>query len=284
MSIEIGKYNKLVVEKKLATGYILSMGNDKVFLHESQVVDNINIGDTLNVFVYTDSKKRLNCSMNNVFLKVGDIAFLEVVGILENTGVFLNIGTNKDLLFSIDELPIDKDKWPQVGDKLLVYLKVKNDKLLAKPVSRFQVNKLLNPRDELNEGEIVTAWNIHFGKEGNVLVTEKGHTIFVYYHLMRKALRLGEKVSARITHQKGDFHYAGSLIKNKENMLDKDAEFILSYLDTHGGFAPYNDKSNPSVIKEIFHMSKSAFKRAIGRLYKNNDIIIDEKGIYLKKG
>ena len=55
-------------------------------------------------------------------------------------------------------------------------------------------------------------------------------------------------------------------------------QILLKY----GGFLPFHDKSSPESIKREFSMSKSEFKRAIGRLYKNGSIIIEDNGIRIK--
>ena len=281
MNLQIGTYETLVVTKRLSSGYILRKNETEGVLHFSQVVVEIELGHKVKVFLYVDSRRRLNASMKELILPPRGAAFIEVVGVNEKVGVFLDIGLNKDLLFSIDDLPVLKKHWPVEGDELLVTMKAKSDQLVARPVSRFQVASLLQPNVQLKEGEMVTAWNIHFGEEGNVLATKNGHTVFVYYHHMRKSLRLGEMTTVRITHDRGNYHYAGTMIENKENMMDKDASLIMEILSSKGGFVSYNDKTDPTVIRDVFNMSKSAFKRAIGRLYKQQMISISEKGITL---
>ena len=65
--------------------------------------------------------------------------------------------------------------------------------------------------------------------------------------------------------------------------MDDDSDKILDYLYENDGIAHLSDKSSPDKIYRVFNMSKSAFKRAIGRLYKNNDIIIYKDRIELKE-
>ena len=67
----------------------------------------------------------------------------------------------------------------------------------------------------------------------------------------------------------------------KEHMIDDDANTILEYLNTHKGVMNYTEDSDPLVIEHIFHMSKSAYKRALGHLYKENKIKITETKIIL---
>jgi predicted RNA-binding protein (virulence factor B family) len=65
--------------------------------------------------------------------------------------------------------------------------------------------------------------------------------------------------------------------------MEEDAEFILHRLEDADGFLPYHDKSAPEEIKSHFHMSKNAFKRAVGRLLKEGKIEITQNSIVLKK-
>jgi predicted RNA-binding protein (virulence factor B family) len=46
---------------------------------------------------------------------------------------------------------------------------------------------------------------------------------------------------------------------------------------------PYGDKSSATEIQERFNMSKSAFKRALGTLYKNEQIDLEGNQTTLRK-
>jgi predicted RNA-binding protein (virulence factor B family) len=61
--------------------------------------------------------------------------------------------------------------------------------------------------------------------------------------------------------------------------LDDDAQHILEALKRNKGYLPYNDASPAEVIRSHFGMSKKAFKRALGRLYKEKSVILLEEGI-----
>ena len=61
--------------------------------------------------------------------------------------------------------------------------------------------------------------------------------------------------------------------------MDADAEIVMRVIEEYGGVLPFNDKASPEVIKREMHMSKNAFKRAVGRLYKERKIEITETSI-----
>ena len=56
---------------------------------------------------------------------------------------------------------------------------------------------------------------------------------------------------------------------------------IVDSLQAAGGAMAYDDKSSPEVIREVFGMSKKAFKQAIGTLFKERRIMIEQGGIRL---
>jgi hypothetical protein len=65
--------------------------------------------------------------------------------------------------------------------------------------------------------------------------------------------------------------------------MEEDAKIILTKLKEKGGFLPLNDSSHPNEIKKELRMSKSGFKRAVGKLFKEGIIQITSEGINLKK-
>ena len=53
----------------------------------------------------------------------------------------------------------------------------------------------------------------------------------------------------------------------------------MRIIDEYGGVLPFNDKASPEIIKREAHMSKNAFKRAVGHLYKERLIEFTDRGI-----
>lgn len=93
----------------------------------------------------------------------------------------------------------------------------------------------------------------------------------------------GDLLEARVKEVKSDGKIELSLRKRAYLEIDNDSDLILDYLYDNDGVLYLSDKSSPEKINKIFKMSKSSFKRAIGRLYKNNDIKIYDNKIELIK-
>lgn len=66
------------------------------------------------------------------------------------------------------------------------------------------------------------------------------------------------------------------------NVIDSDADQILAKLEKNG-FLLLTDKSSPDAIKFHLQMSKKAFKKAIGNLYKQKLIELKSDRIELIK-
>lgn len=65
-----------------------------------------------------------------------------------------------------------------------------------------------------------------------------------------------------------------------KQVIDEDVEKILAKLEEKG-YLLLTDKSSPESIKFHLQMSKKAFKKAIGKLYKERKIVLTEDGIEL---
>ena len=77
--------------------------------------------------------------------------------------------------------------------------------------------------------------------------------------------RLGQVLEARVIgFREVDRTLNLSLKPRSFEMLENDAQMILTYLESNGGFMTLNDKSSPADIKATFGISKGQFKKALG--------------------
>lgn len=269
MSIKIGETQQLIVDRKTDIGYMLTSEQDEVFLHFNESLhQTLNPGDLVDAFLYLDHKGRVAATLKIPFISVERPSFLEVKDVVSSLGVFLDMGISKDVLLSKDDLPFDYDLWPEIGDMIYVVLHIKG-KMVAKLASKSDI--ILEPLQELKVKDELDCYVQNIGKNGLNLLSEEGHLIFVHQSMYQGKYRLGQKVHVTITFisEKG---INGSLIEQKEVKIFDDANIILSYLIRHGDIDLDSD-SSPEAIKEIFDMSKKAFKRALGHLYKERKII-----------
>jgi predicted RNA-binding protein (virulence factor B family) len=280
MNLKYGDVNHLTVNRKTDIGYMLDSSDGEVFLHFNESLHrDLKPGEAVEAFLYFDQKGRLAATLKTPYITVDRPGFLKVSDVNETLGVFLDMGISKELLLSIDDLPRQRDHWPQVGDTLYVSIRVKG-KLVAKLVAKEEIE--LKPENELNLKDHVDAYIQKIGKEGLNLITPSGHLIFVHHSMYKEPIRYGELRNVKVTFisEKG---YSGSLIEQKEVLLFDDANKVLSHIVRYGDLDLTAD-STPEEISHVFDMSKKAFKRALGTLYRERKIdFVDGKTILVKK-
>ncbi len=278
--ITIGDYQDLTVVRVSDLGYMLSDKKDEVLLHFKQAIGEHKEGDTVRVFIYLDKAKRLTATEAKVPATLSEAGFAEVVDILPGAGVFVNINTPKDLLLSKDYLPYNEKRWPSVGDKVFIRLKVKHDILTAKPLNRFDI-KSLNSLDKYALNEQVEGYPCHFSEKGMGIVTKGLKYVFVPYTQLRGDYHIGETVNVTIT-KEVDGEYYGTLNAHKEILMEGDKEIIINYLKNHHGVMKLTAKSSAEEVEALLGMSRKAFKRAYGGLYKEELITFDDEKTILK--
>lgn len=125
--INIGQFNKLKVKKKVDFGYYLEdkFGDEVLLPNSNAKGSKVEVGESLEVFVYRDSKDRLISTLKRPLLTVGNIAYLEVVSQSE-IGAFVNIGLERDLFIPLKEQAFKL----KTGKKYLFYMYIdKTDRL-----------------------------------------------------------------------------------------------------------------------------------------------------------
>ena len=95
-------------------------------------------------------------------------------------------------------------------------------------------------------------------------------------------IRIGDEIEARVTNVKEDGKLDLSVRGKIPQQMDADAELILKRIQSYDGVLPFNDKADPDTIKAEFGMSKAAFKRAVGRLLKENRVKIFPDSIRIR--
>lgn len=272
-----GTFETLRIDEKVDYGYFLTNGEERVLLHKTQLTEEIEVGDELDVFLLLDSEDRLSATMKKPIITEDTYEWVEVVDVLERSGVFIDIGLSKDALVADDHLPFLREVWPQTGDTLYCTLKVTNKgKLFARLGT-----------EEVFESKFIAADRELFNKEvsgvvyrmiiaGSYMITDEGYKGFIHSSQRTLEPRLGERVTGRVIDVKEDGTMNVSLLPRKHEAIGADAEKILAYMEDRGGAMPYWDKSDPEVIKETFDMSKGAFKRAVGNLMKYGTVYQEE--------
>ncbi|MGP7817946.1 CvfB family protein [Niallia sp. 01092] len=282
----IGQEVVATVVREASFGYFLQVeaGEEDILLHFNETDTKWEIGDDVRVFVYTDSQGRACSSTVIPTIAVGKYDWVKVTDIKSGVGCFFDIGLKKDMLLGEDDLPVHDDIWPEVGDMLYITLKVnRNNFLYVKPATDPVIESISTKAVRKDFNKNIHGHIYRTAKVGSWIYTAEGFKGFIHETERGREPRLGEKVNGRIIDVKEDGTINVSLLPRKEEALDVDAKNILDYLEMRKGAMPYGDKSMPEDIQERFGISKGSFKRALGKLMKENKVYQEEGWTYLKK-
>lgn len=273
--IEVGKVQVLKIERITAIGAYLYDGTDAknvVLLPEKEVARNARVGDDMEVFVYRDSKDRLISTTRRPKIQLGEFAVLKVADITK-VGAFLDWGLEKDLLLPYNE---QTTKVYKGRDYLVNLYTDKSDRLCA----TMKIYPLLKVDSPYKIGDWIEGYVYQINPEiGAFVAIDNLYHGLILIQDANSDIQCGEKVHARITEVRNDGKLVLSPNKKAYKEIPKDAIMILTKLNESQGFLPYNDKTDAFVIKKELNMSKSSFKRAVGKLLKEKKIRITERGI-----
>ena len=247
---------------------------DEVLLPKNQVTENMRVGSEIEVFLYKDSEDRMIATRLVPYIKIGEIKRLRVKEV-NKIGAFLDWGLPKDLLLPFKEQIYDIKS----GDEILVTVYIDLSDRLCATMDLYSRLSLLPPyqKDDMVKG---TVYQVH-EQFGAYVAVDNKYSALVPKKELHRELKPGDEIEARVLEVKEDGKLDLSLRQKAYVQMDADSALILDKLKQAGGSLPYQDKSSAEEIKEEFNLSKAAFKRAIGRLYKERVIVIEKDGIRL---
>lgn len=274
--IKIGEYNTLIILRDTDPGLFLGDDEDNdVLLPNKYVPEQFEIGDELTVFVYLDHEERPVATTLKPHIKPGEFALLRC-NYTNEFGAFLDWNLEKDLFCPFKEQAFKMRK----GDWYLVYCYIdeETDRLVASSkTNSFLSNKELTV-DQFDEVDLIVSHPSEIGM--NVIVNEK-HLGLIYKDEIYKEISVGDRLKGIVKKVRSDNKLDISLNQIGYRNIEPNAQIILKELKDNSGFLALTDKSDPDQIKDMMQMSKKAFKKAIGSLYKQRIITIKEDGIYL---
>ena len=274
MLVEIGKLNTLKILRSTSVGVYLDGGVlGDILLPKRYVPDNAEVDDEINVFIYLDSEDRLIATTETPLAMVGDFAYLKVIT-LSRFGAFMDWGLMKDLLVPFREQneKMEKDKFYVV----YVYLDDKSNRIVASS----KIHKFLdNISPDYTQGEEVELLIAEKNDIGYQAIINNTHTGMLYHNQIFKAIEIGDSISGYINKVREDDKIDLLLEKPGYSKIDELSTKIYDILKENQGYLAVSDKSSPDEISSLFQMSKKKFKIAIGNLYKNKLINIEEGGI-----
>ncbi len=273
--IELGKRQVLEVVRKKDFGvYLGEKAGDgtAVLLPKKQVPEGADIGDQIEVFIYKDSEDRLIATTGEPKVEVGRTAVLKVKEV-GKIGAFLDMGLEKDVL-----LPFKEQTYRvREGQECLVALYVDKSRRLA---ATMRVYPYMSSESPYGKDDKVTGRVYEINENlGAFVAVDNQYYGLIPAREMFGQIHEGDVVEARVTKVRDDGKLDLSPREKACLQMDTDSQAVMKAIDERGGVLPFNDKASPEVIKDEFHISKNAFKRAVGHLLKEGRIRITEKTI-----
>ncbi len=267
--LKSGQVVELTVLEEQGSRIFLTNGEIEIPLNSSELSEPLSRGDRIKVFLLADRRGSLQATTAIPHIQQGEYGWARVIKV-SNEGAYVDIGTTKEVLVQAEDLPPIRDLWPEIGDHLFLTLRTdRNGDLFGRLVTEEKVNELYEGALEDMHNKNLNARPYRLLPVGSFLLgIDQPYRIFVHNTEMEGEPRIGQDVTVRIIAVKDDGTLNGSLLPRKHERLSSDAEQILAYLNSVGGKMPFSDKSTPEEITEMFHMSKGAFKRALGSLMK----------------
>ena len=279
--LKLGNYNTLKIIKSVDFGLYLDGGEEgEILLPRRYVTKEMHIGDEIEVFIYLDQEERPVATTEHPYAKVGEFASLEVAWV-NKYGAFLKWGLMKDLFCPFRE---QKQRMEQ-GQHHIIYIKVDEDSYRLMATAKVE--------KYLTTPELSDIPDLSHGTQADILVWQKTDLGFkvivnncyqgqIYDNQIFQPLHSGDRLTAYIDHVRQDGKIDLTLQQTgRQHALDF-AEVLLRYLYENGGYCNLGDKSPAELIYDRFQVSKKAYKKAIGDLYKRRLIDIEAEGIRLK--
>ncbi len=276
--LNIGKFNTLKVLKIVDFGIYLDGGNGiSILLPVRYISKAVNIGDELDVFIYTDSEDRLIATTETPLTQVGKFSYLDVKSV-NKVGAFLDWGLMKDLLVPFSE---QRSRMKQ-GGRYLVYTYL--DDTTKRVVASSKIEKFLGNTIPLyTKGTKVHCLIYDENDIGYKIIIENLHKGIIYKNQVYQNLEIGDEIDGFVKQIRDDNKIDVTINDIAVNRIDELAKRFHNFISINGGSTSLGDKSSPEEIKAIMSCSKKDLKKAIGLLYKQHLITINNGIITLNQ-
>ena len=272
--MEIGKYNELKVKSKAAIGLYLTDGTDDVLLPVKYVKEGTGVGDTLDVFVYLDNENRPIATTLKPYACVYDFVFLTVKDVNEH-GAFLDWGIAKDIFVSYEEQRSEMEK----GKKYLVYIFI--DEFSGRIAGTTKWNRCIDQDTSKLKGDEVQLLIAEETDLGFKAIVDNLYEGLLFRNEVFEKLQPGDIKRGYVKQVRDDGKIDLRLFKEGYDHIEDSKTVVLKKLEANNGTLALGDKSSPEDIYSQLGISKKAFKKIIGGLFKERLIVISDFEITL---
>ena len=275
--IEIGKINSLLILKQVDFGlYLDGEEHGEILLPKKYQPADWELDSYIDVYIYYDSEDRLVATTLVPSAQVGEVGHMRVVD-TNKIGAFLDWGIAKDLY-----VPFKEQRIPmQIGKSYSVYVYEDKSGRIAGSSKLHNFLAETADEDEFEPGEPV---DLHIAQRtdlGYKAVIDGTHIGLIHNNEVFAPIEVGDEIDGYIDGIRDDGRINIRLQARGKTIGDELADRILAHLQTVGGISTITDKSPPDEIYTEYRVSKSNYKKALGKLYKAKLIKLEKDKITL---
>lgn len=274
----IGEYTDLKIDRFTSVGAFLTDEEGfEVLLPNKYLQEDFELNQNITVFLYRDSEDRPVATTEKPYVILNEFAFLKVKDVTP-IGAFLDWGLEKDLFVPFKE----QQAKMIVGGEYLIRL-IKDDKT-DRLLGTTKINRYLS--DDVSELEIGQEVDLFVGDIsdlGREAIINNSYKGMIFKNRIVRPLRTGEQTTGYIEFIRQDGKIDIALVPIGVEKFNHFTTTVLDYLKVHDGKMEITDKSNPDLIRNELGLSKKAFKKAVGNLYKKRMVKLYSDHIELIK-
>lgn len=272
----LGDINRLRILRHVDFGLYLDGGPaGEILLPKRYTTRDMLVGQEIDVFLYLDQEERIVATTETPKARVGEFAFLRCSWV-NQYGAFLDWGLMKDLFcpFREQKMRMEKDK------HYIVYVTIDEEsyRIMASAKVERYLSSELAPYRSGDEVDLLVWQKTDLGFK---VIVDNRFGALIYEDQIYQDIRTGDRLKGYISQVRGDGKIDVALQPSGRQQTEQFAEQLLRYLNEHEGHCSLGDKSDAEDIKQVFHVSKKTFKRAVGDLYRRRLIRISDEHIEL---
>ena len=273
--LAIGKTVTLEILRTAPMGLILGDDDGEVLLPARYVPRDVEPGESVEVFLHTDSEDRPIATTEKPLAQADEFACLRVASVTK-AGAFLDWGLPKDLL-----LPFAYQV-RSVSPEERVVVRVLLDEVSQRPVATTKFQRYVErPPKDLREGQGIEWMVFEETDLGSKAIVNGRFEGLFYKAIGEPGLKRGDSGSGYVQRIRNDGKIDLSLTPLGLAGIDRARDALLEALHQAGGRLELGDRSDPDQIRSAVGLSKKAFKRAAGALYRERKVRVADHSIEL---
>ena len=232
-------------------------------------------GDIIEVFVFTTREKEWRATRKEPMVEIGKIAFLQVTTYNAGAG-YVDIGIGEDIVI------FPEDQTDRLEEGRRYYFTMYYNELEERLQLTMKIGKLFDNNPPFTVGDRVHFVILDKDQMGRKVLVEGKYPGYLHKNDMLPALRRGDQYVGYIRENEPR-SLKVTMYASGRGKVDDAANKIMEMLKNHRGYVRLNDNTPADEIQLRLKMSKSTFKQAVGKLYKERKVEITRRGIKLLK-